>query len=161
MAIPSVNFGIDIEALAKNLEQTSMRGLKLVGVISIRRMGLRFKLNHTFIQYSPKHKNGEEKDLRDITEQIKSKWKEYRINNKELYYFSAHGTPINNYEEIGTFNLKVFLVDSSPKLHFQSSLQNKIEELAKKIESILGHYEIILDLDVPSSRRREDSEQQL
>jgi len=53
----------------------------LLAVITIRRMGLRYKLNHSFITYCCCNKNNHEShDLKDISNQVKILHREVNYN---------------------------------------------------------------------------------
>lgn len=47
------------------------RGNRILGIISVRRMGLRFRFNHAFVEYFGKGKSGEQHDLRELSSMVR------------------------------------------------------------------------------------------
>ena len=63
--------------------------------------------------------------------------KEYARVEKKLYYCSVKGIPINQYQDLNTMKLNIIIVDSTPRLQFNQDLNNKINKLGHKIESVI------------------------
>ena len=77
-----MNFGIDMEQLLQLLEQTKQKGTRVLGLVSIKRLGLRYRFNHCFVEYCSNCKSTHDHDLREIALEIKDKMKEYKDYEK-------------------------------------------------------------------------------
>lgn len=102
------------------------RNVDILAVVSVRRLGLRFKFNHTFLEYCSNCKATHQHEMRELSSLVKLSMKEYAKTEKDLYFFSSKGEPLNGYKEIGKMKLKVVVVDSSPRLQLSSQLSTKI-----------------------------------
>ena len=71
MAVPD-KYGLDIDELARKIIAANVNGNKILGVIVVRRMGLRFKFQQAFIEYSANKKANGVHNLEFITEKITS-----------------------------------------------------------------------------------------
>jgi hypothetical protein len=75
-----------------------MSNRSMLGLITVRRMGLRYKFNHSFVEYcSCDRQNHQLHELKELSAQVKLQMKEFSKFDKELYYFHLNGTPIHNY----------------------------------------------------------------
>lgn len=130
-----VKFGVNEEQLHRRMAEAMANSRKILALITVQRLGLRYKASHFFVEYCPCLRPSHSHDLRDLTLQAKSQMKELSRIEKELYYFHLNGVPIHRYEELVKGGLYVLIVDSSPKLHFNFDLQDRIIELATSIEA--------------------------
>ena len=88
-------------------------------MIGVRRLGLRFRFNHAFVEYSG---TGKAHDLRELSGVVKSKLKEYQVGEKELYFYTKTGIPLHSYQDIADKKIRIIIVDSSPRLQFTREL---------------------------------------
>ena len=84
-----MNFGIDIERLISSIRDNHQRGNRTIGLISVKRMGLRYKFNHAFIGYCGSCKPIHQHELRDITQEVRKEMSEYVRNEKDLYFYTT------------------------------------------------------------------------
>ena len=144
--IPATNFGIDVPHLIKSIRLAREKGQQIIGVISVKRLGLRYKFNHAFVCYCSSCKPGHQHQLRDIGVEVKREMKEYGRSDKELYFYNMKGAPLHGYKQIGVQKLRVILVDSSPRLQLGQDVKMRIKQISDKIELILTKREKMLNL---------------
>lgn len=100
MSIPSINFGIDEEEMQRNIKTAKENNKQLLIIISVKRIGLRFKINHAFTQYCSCGRSAHNHDLKEISANIKHHMKEFNRIGKEIYYYTLQLQPIHNYQQI-------------------------------------------------------------
>lgn len=57
--------------MKKLVLEAATRGNKILGIISVRRMGLRYRLQHTFVEYSLKQKGSEGAQLKYLSDKVR------------------------------------------------------------------------------------------
>ena len=66
-----MNFGVNIQRLISSIRDAHQRGNRTIGLISVKRIGLRYKFNHAFIDYCGHCKPIHEHEMRDIAQEVR------------------------------------------------------------------------------------------
>lgn len=111
--------------------EANQKNNKILAIVSVRRLGLRYRLNHIFVQKCNNCLSTHKHDFKDYSDEVKYSMKEFGNNIRQLYYYSSKGLPINNYEDIVIQN--VLIVDSHPKLNFTDDINWQVLEVVRKI----------------------------